>query len=173
VKLAFLLASIVLAAASGAAPGDQYFGTLKMSTLRIRYEIVSVRDRYETHRLLPEQAMHLALLDQNAFDDWSRKYPHDDWLASTAYLFAKLYEELPGHDAQTQAVHLLTYIKTEFPKTHYATQSRNDLHRGVPVRPDPAWAAALRAAQAATPSPSPSASASPATSPQASSSPSS
>jgi hypothetical protein len=122
-----------------------------MSALRIRYEIVSIRDRYETHKILPEDALHLAVLTQDAFDDWSHQYPKDDWLASTGYAFAKLYAELPGADARARAVTLYRYVKSQFPTTKYAAESRDALHRGVPVRPDPAWAAQRRTE---TPTPS-------------------
>jgi hypothetical protein len=165
------LGAIALLAAASA-PLDQYFGKLKMSALRIRYEIVSIRDRYETHKILPEDAEHLASLTQDAFDDWRRKYPGDQWLASTAFLFAKLYAELPGPASRDSAIALYTFVKSRFPDTRYAAQSRDALHRGVPVRPDPAWAAQRRAENAAprtalpssapslTPSPAPSSTAS-------------
>jgi len=165
---ALLSAAVLLAATS--APLDQYFGKLKMSALRIRYEIVSIRDRYETHKILPEQAEHLALLTENAFDDWSRRYPKDGWLASTAYLLAKVYAELPGPTARDHAVALYTYVKSRFPTTRYAKDSRDALHRGVAVRPDPAWAAQRRAS--ASPSPRAPASATPAESSSPSPSPS-
>lgn len=156
-----LFAAAVLLAATSA-PVDQYFGKLKMSALRIRYEVVSIRDRYETHKILPEDALHLALLTEDAFDDWARKYPKDSWLASTAYTFAKVYAEMPGTTARNHAVALFTFVKSNFPNTRYASESRDALHRGVAVRPDPAWAAQRRAEQAAhTPSPSPAASPSP------------
>ena len=164
-KVLVAIAAVFAIAAASGAPTDEYFGKLKMSSLRIRYEIVSIRDRYETHKLLPGQAQHLALLTEDAFWDWARKYPKDDWLASTAYLFAKLYEEMPGTLARDRAVALLTWTKSRFPATKYAAQSRNDLHRGVPVRPVPAWAAV-------TPSPAPTATASAAASASPSSSPS-
>lgn len=151
--LALLSAAVLLAATS--APVDQYFGKLKMSALRIRYEIVSIRDRYETHKMLPEEAMHLALLTEDAFDDWARKYPKDSWLASTGYMFAKVYAELPGASARDHAVGLFTFVKSHFPKTRYATESLDALHRGVPVRSDPAWAVQRRAEAARTASPSP------------------
>lgn len=154
-----LLSAVVLLAATGA-PSDQYFGKLKMSALRIRYEIVSIRDRYETHKILPEDALHLALLTEDAFDDWAHKYPKDSWLASTAYMFATVYAEMPGTTARDRAVALFTFVKSHFPNTRYASESRNALHQGVPVRPDPAWAAQRRAEQAShTGSPSPAASA--------------
>ena len=166
--LAFLSAAVLLAATS--APVDQYFGKLKMSALRIRYEVVSIRDRYETHKVLPEEALHLALLTEDAFDDWAAKYPKDSWLASTGYMFAKVYAELPGTVARDHAVDLFTFVKSHFPNTRYASESRDALHRGIPVRPDPAWAAQRRAEP--TPSGSPSASPSPATSPSPAASPS-
>ena len=147
--LALFSAALLLAAAS--APVDQYFGKLKMSALRIRYEIVSIRDRYETHKILPGDALHLALLTEDAFDDWARKYPKDSWLASTGYMFAKVYAEMPGTTARDHAVKLYTFVSSQFPATRYASESRDALHRGVAVRPEPAWAA-----QTPSPSPSPS-----------------
>ena len=53
------LAALLVAAVtnvSGNAPADRYFGKLQMSALRIRYEILQLRPRYETHKLLPEEA---------------------------------------------------------------------------------------------------------------------
>ena len=154
VNRAALLAATALIAATSA-PADQYFGELKMSALRIRYEIVQVRDRYETHKLLPEEAEHLLVLTEDAFDDWTRRYPGDQWIASTGYGMAKVYQELPGTDAQRRAVALFVFVKTRFPSTKYAELSRSALHHGIPVRTDPPWAVTERALRAQSPSPSP------------------
>ncbi len=143
---------LLLAQLAVAAPADRYFGKLKMSTLRIRYEIMQLKQRYETHQLLPDQAEHLLLLTEDAFDEWARLYPTDPWLPSTGYDMALLYEELPGTVARDHAVALLVYVKTHFPKTSYARESRDQLHRGVPTKPRPSWAV--------TPSPAPTAAAS-------------
>ena len=124
-----------------------------MSALRIRYETMQLKKRYETHELLPDQTLHLLLLTEDAFHDWARSYPHDSWLPSTGYSMAQLYEELPGATARNRAVALLVYVKSEFPKTASAAQSRVALHRGVSIKPEPAWAAS-------TPQPVPSPSAS-------------
>ena len=155
-KLVALVALLVAAAAgmSGNAPADRYFGKLKMSALRIRYEVMQLRPRYETHKLLPEEAEHLALLDEDAFYDWAIRYPHDAWLASTAYLLAEYYEELPGSTARSHAVHMLTFVKTRFPTTVYGKEAAASLHRGIPVRGDPAWAGDMRASRMASPTPS-------------------
>jgi hypothetical protein len=156
VKTTALLACLFVAVSnvSGNAPADRYFGKLQMSALRIRYEILQLRPRYETHKLLPEEAEHLAVLDEDAFYAWTASYPHDAWLASTGYLLAQLYEELPGSDARNHAVRALSYVKAHFPKTAYANEAAAALHHGIPTRPDPAWAVAMRAARA-TPTPSP------------------
>jgi len=159
--------AMVAQAAPVTAPADQYFGKLKMSALRIRYETMQLKKRYETHQLLPEQAEHLLLLTQDAFGQWARAYPRDPWLASTGYAIATLFGEMPGATARDHAVALYVYVKTSFPSSSYATSSRTALHHGVAVKPDPAWAIAMRA-----PSPSPATSSSPAASPSPATSPS-
>jgi hypothetical protein len=161
---------VTIAAASVNAPADRYFGKLKMSALRIRYEILQLRPRYETHKLLPEEAEHLAVLDEDAFYAWAKSYPHDVWLASTGYLLAQFYEELPGSDARNRAVRILSYVKVHFPRTTYAKAAAVALHRGVSTRPDPDWAVEMRAARV-SPTPSPTAGASPYSSAMPSSSP--
>jgi hypothetical protein len=162
VKSIALIASILATVASVSvnAPADRYFGRLNMSALRIRYEILQLRPRYETHKLLPEEAEHLAVLDEDAFYSWAKSYPHDVWLASTAYLLAQFYEELPGSGARIRAVRALSYVTSRFPRTTYAKAAAVALHRGIPIRPDPSWAIERRAARA-SPTPSPSARPSP------------
>lgn len=132
--IALLLAEI----AATAAPADQYFGRLKMSTLRVRYETMQVKKRYESHELDSEQAEHLLLLTEDAFHQWAALYPKDPWLASTAYNMAKVYTELAGAAARNHAVALFVYVKAHFPTTSYAHESRDALHRGVVVKPQPA-----------------------------------
>ena len=132
------------------APGDQYFGKLKMSALRVRYETMQLRKRYETHELLPEQTEHLLTLTDDAYQDWARRYPHDPWLPSTGFNLAQLYEELPGTQARDRAVALFVFVKSHFRTSSYARLSRDQLHRGVATKPYPSWASEK---QAATPAP--------------------
>ena len=77
-----------------------------MSALRIRYETMQLKHRYETHELLPDQALHLLLLTEDAFHDWARRYPKDAWLPSTGYALAQLYAELPGSVPRDRSVAL-------------------------------------------------------------------
>lgn len=127
-----------------------------MSALRIRYETMQLKKRFENHDLLPDQTLHLVLFTQDAFDEWARLYPKDPWLASTGYNLAQLYEELPGTLARDHAVALLIYVKSHFQSTPYARQSRDQLHRGIRAKPEPAWASTPSAMPAVTPAPSPS-----------------
>lgn len=154
-----IIAGLLATLASTNAPGDEYFGKLKMSALRVRYETIQLKGRYEGHRLLPEQTVHLLLLTENSFDQWAARYPKDQWLASTGFLIASLYAELPGTNAREHAVTLYVFVKSHFPSSSYAASSRTALHRGVTTKADPAWAKEMRAA--------PSPSASPAVAPSA------
>jgi hypothetical protein len=128
-----------------------------MSALRIRYETMQLKRRYETHQLLPDQTLHLLLLTEDAFHDWAHRYPKDAWLPSTGYAMAQLYAELPGSVSRTHAVALFTYVKSAFPKTTYARESRDELHRGVSIKPQPYWAQSPSPPPSSSPSPSPSA----------------
>jgi hypothetical protein len=152
-----MLTCVVLLAqlAVTSAPADEYFGKLKMSALRVRYETMQLRKRYETHQLLPEQTEHLLLLTQDSFDQWSARYPKDPWLASTGFLIASLYAELPGSPARAHAVMLYTFVSSHFPRSPAAASSRAALHHGVSVKADPLWAKATASPLPVSPSPSP------------------
>ncbi len=158
-----LLALTLAAASSDNAPADQYFGRLRMSALRIRYEIAQLKSRYDNHKLLPEGASHLAGLTGEAYYDWAGRFPKDGWLGSTGINLAHLYEDLPGASARGAAMKALTFVRSHFGSTHYATQAAAELQRGIAVKPDPLWAVKMRATPSPSPSarPSPNASASP------------
>lgn len=117
------LIAVATQAAVTAAPADRYFGKLKMSALRVRYETMQLKKRYETHQLRADETIHLLVLTEDAFDEWSRLYPKDPWLASTGFAMAHLYEELPSRLSRDRAVKLFAYVKTSFPNTRYAPRA--------------------------------------------------
>lgn len=121
-----------------------------MSALRIRFETMQLAKRYHDGNLSGEQTIDLLVLTEDAFDQWARKYPKDPWLPSTGFKMAQLYEELPGTQSRDHAVTLLVYVKSHFPSSSYARESRDALHRGISAKPQ------------AAPSPQPSSSALPA-----------
>lgn len=161
VSAGFLLVALLVAAApSDNAPADAYFGRLSMSALRIRYEIAQLKSRYDNHKLLPEDAKHLAMFAADAYYQWASRYPADGWLASTGYNLAKLYADLPGADALQQAERAASFVRDRFKNTRYARLSAA-LRTHLSLRPDPLWAAALRIRLHPSPSPSPARTASP------------
>jgi len=152
---------------SNSAPADKYFGRLKMSALRVRYEIAQLKNDYEFHRRRPEDVEHVAVFAEEAYYDWAAQYPRDTWLPSTGYNLAKLFEDLPGEDARDRALRSLQFVRSHFKNSKYAKLSAADVTRGVPLRPEPGWAASpsptalLTPAPSAAPTPSPATTASP------------
>ncbi len=129
---ALILLALTLAAGSSEnAPADRYFGRLRMSALRIRYEIAQLKNRYDNHRLLAENASHLADLTEQAYYDWAGRYPKDGWLASTGLNLAHLYEDLPGSSTRGAAMKALAFVRSHFGGTHYATRAAAELRRGI------------------------------------------
>jgi hypothetical protein len=158
-----LAALLLIAAINTAAPADRYFGKLKMSALRIRYEITQLKIDYEYHRRMPDDVLHLLTYTEDAYYQWAAAYPKDAWLPSTGYNLAKLFEDLPGYGARDGAVRALQFVRAHFKNTRYSKASLADLRRGVPIKPEPAWAvpatptaapSALRS-PSLTPTPSP------------------
>ncbi len=169
-----LTAILLIATLNTAAPADRYFGRLKMSALRIRYEIAQLKTDYEYHRRMPDDVVHLLAYTEEAYYQWAAAYPKDTWLPSTGYNLAKLYEELPGTEAHDSAVRALQFVRTHYKNTRYSKESVADLQHGIPVKPEPSWAVratptgSSSARPSATPSssPNPSPTATPFASPQ-------
>ncbi len=113
-----------------------------MSALVIRHKLFALKDDLHHMREQPDSIEHDAAEVQEALDDWWEKYPHDPWLAAACWNLATLFEELPGQDAQKNAVQTLTSVRTKFPDTDFARYAIRDLNRGVGIRPWPRWAAA-------------------------------
>ena len=158
--------ALVAQAAAVTAPADQYFGKLKMSALRIRYETMQLKkavlkptsccpSRPSICCSSPRTRSASGLGPIQGIPGWRPPGTRS----------GTLFGELPGATARDHAVALYVYVKRASPVPLYATSSRTALHHGVPVKPDPAWAIAMR-----VPSPSPSPAATHAPSPAAHSS---
>ncbi len=165
-----LAAILLILTVNNAAPADKYFGKLKMSALRIRYEIAQIKNDYEFHRRMPDDVLHLLSFTEDAYYQWAAAYPKDAWLPSTGYNLAKLFEELPSYAARNSAVRALQFVRTHFKNTRYSKASVAELQRGIPVRREPAWA--IRPTPTASSPPAESTSPAASSSPRPSSSPS-
>jgi hypothetical protein len=159
---------LILAILSKAAPADRYFGKLKMSALRVRYEIAQLKTDYEYHRRMPDDVLHLLSYTEDAYYQWAAAYPKDGWLASTGYNLARLFEELPGYGARDSAVRALQFVRTHFKNTRYSKLSVAELAHGVSAKPEPAWAVRATPTPSASVIPSATPSSSPSPSPSAS-----
>jgi hypothetical protein len=136
---------------SALAPADEYFGRLKLSPFGIRHKVFSLKDDLHHARARPDAIEHDAELVEDALRDWTARFPHDPWIAATAWNLATLYEELPGPGAQGRAVNALQFVRDRFATSVYAHYAARDLSRGVGVRPWPRWATPAATPTAATP----------------------
>ena len=145
-----------------AAPADEYFGTQKMSALGIRMRIGDLGRRLHAHTLADADALHDALILEDSYHAWDKRYPHDSWLAPTAFHLEQLYAEIQLSDGRTHATAMLHYIDGRFGTTKYGHLSRLRLAQGFP---------ALRAPGTVTTTPAPGAAPATETSPAAATSP--
>ena len=140
---AALLAALTMgqtARVSDLAPADEYFGHTRISILELRHKALALKDDLHKRRRKPDDVQHSADALTDAFYDWSHRFPRDAWIPRTGWELATLYEELPGTAARFTAVALLNALVMQYPDSKFAQNSRNDLARGIGVRPWPAWA---------------------------------
>ena len=129
---AFVFPAAVYAAPSygsvAVAPADEYFGPTKMSVLGIRNTIQDTQIRAS---LDPDRAMikywGTLSLARQALDDWSRKYPHDMWLARNAFLMARLFDHVHTAEGDAAAADCRNMLFRNFAGTWFARQAQGDL----------------------------------------------
>ena len=155
------------------APADEYFGAQKQSALGIRMRIDALGRRYHARTIADDDLMHDATIAEASFFVWRARYPHDSWLAPTAFHLEQLFQAVQTPAARTEATKLLHVVATSYPKTTYAHQARARLAAGFPAfTPETAVTSTPSPYASGTPSPvTPDASASPAGAPPASASP--
>ena len=111
------------------APGDEYFGRLKMSYLGInnvlRDEAVRAGD-YTTN----ESIVHTVAMADDALADWRRKYPNDPQLARTFYLMGRMQAKIWTLPAQQRAVYYYQALQNQFPKTYFGKLMKAQLSKG-------------------------------------------
>lgn len=172
--LILLAASTAIAAAStGDAPADRSFGPFKYTAISVRTKVDALgrayRERWESDTSL----VHDAELVQSSYDAWAAAYPHDRWLAPTAFHLAQLYDEIQTPDARAHAKAEFAYVAKTFANTKEGHLSRlrlaqgfPPLHQEPPVKPTPnPYASPVPTSAPSAPAPSPSESPSTAASP--------
>ena len=161
--LAAAAATMRAVASSADAPADEYFGPFKYSAISIRTRISALGRSYRERWLDDDSIVHDADMVQSAYQAWAQKYPHDRWLAPTAYHLAQLYGAVQSARARSRARALYEYVAKTFPATAEGHAARLRLRQGFP---------GLHAESPVSPTPNPYASAAPSVTPAASEAPS-
>lgn len=111
------------------APGDEYFGRMKMSYLGInntlRDDAVRAGD-YTTDSGL----INSVSFAEDALNDWRSKYPDDPQLARTFYLMGRMYGKIWTVAGQGRAAYYYQMLETRFPKTYFGKLMHAQLAKG-------------------------------------------
>jgi hypothetical protein len=145
------------------APGDEYFGRMKMSYLGINNTFHDEAIRAGAYTTDPGLIARVNFADES-LREWARKYPDDPQLARSYFLAVRVYEKIYTQPAQEKAWNYMHLLATRFGSTYFGKIVKADLNRGFTehwfAAPQPcsapgASAAAQPTADPATPAPKP------------------
>ncbi len=122
------------------APGDQYFGQMKMSYLGVEntFRDQAIRAGQYTTNSGIISSLHFA--DQS-LQQWASRYPHDVELARAYFLAALAYKKVYTQPAQERAWHYMQMLVNRFPDTYFGRVVKKDLKVGFTEN----WFAAAKA----------------------------
>lgn len=111
------------------APGDEYFGRMKMSYLGINntYRDEAIRAGEFT---TDSNIINKVNLADDALDAWSTKYPYDPQLARSFYLAVKVHQKIYTRDMQDRAWRYMQLEMSRFSNTYFGKQERADMRKG-------------------------------------------
>jgi hypothetical protein len=108
------------------APGDEYFGRMKMSFLGInntfRDQAIVAGD-YTTNA----GVINKVNLANDALHAWAAKYPNDPQLARSYFLGVAVYRKIYTQAAQQQAWAYIQLLLKHFPQSYFAKLLKTDL----------------------------------------------
>jgi hypothetical protein len=137
--LALAATVAVAVAASSSAPADETFGPLKYTPVSVRAKIDALARSYRERWADDASLVHDAGLVESSYRAWAERYPHDPWLAPTAFHLALLYAEIQTPQARAKALDLFRLVAQTYPATHEGHLARLRLHQGLPApRREPA-----------------------------------
>ncbi|MGH7728586.1 MAG: hypothetical protein ACREM2_07345 [Vulcanimicrobiaceae bacterium] len=118
-----------LALYKSSAPGDEYFGRMKMSYLGINNTFHDVT--IEAGPATTAQALiGKASFADEALHAWANRYPHDPELARSFYLAARFYEKVWLPQYQTRAWQYMHIIVERFPTTYFGKLEKKNIALG-------------------------------------------
>jgi hypothetical protein len=152
----------VLEVLKNAAPGDEYFGRMKMSFLGINNTFHDDAIRAGAYTTDPRLIGHVSFADE-ALNAWAKKYPNDPQLARSYFLAFEMYRKIWTPDAQQKAWNYANIVIKKWPSSYFGKALKKDLQIGYTEHyfATPVACASLIPASPApsatlTPSPSPS-----------------
>jgi hypothetical protein len=111
------------------APGDEYFGRMKMSYLGINNTFHDESIRAGDYTTDPGIISKVGFADE-ALEQWSHRYPGDPQLARSYFLAIGMYRKIYTIDAQQKAWTYMHLLTQRFPATYFGKLERADLAKG-------------------------------------------
>ncbi len=114
---------------SHSAPGDEYFGRLKLSFLGINNTFFDERIRAGEFTTDSNIISHV---DQaaDALQDWARKYPDDPQLSRSYFLAARVYKKIYTEPAQRKSLAYMYLLVKKYPHTFFGKTAKGELDKG-------------------------------------------
>jgi len=112
-----------------AAPGDEYFGRMKMSFLGINNTFHDEAIRAGDYTTDTGIINKVAFADE-ALEAWAHKYPGDPQLARSYFLAIAMYKKIYMPDAQQKAWTYMHVLTSRFGSTYFGKLEKADLARG-------------------------------------------
>jgi len=111
------------------APGDEYFGRMKLSYLGINNTFHDEAIRAGDYTTNSGIISKVGFADE-ALEAWAHKYPRDPQLARTYFLAIAMYKKIYTQDAQQKAWTYMHILTSRFGGTYFGKLERADLSRG-------------------------------------------
>ncbi len=112
-----------------AAPGDEYFGRMKMSFLGINNTFHDEAIRAGDYTTDTGIINKVGFADE-ALEAWAHKYPGDPQLARSYFLAIAMYKKIYMPDAQQKAWTYMHVLASRFGGTYFGKLEKADLARG-------------------------------------------
>ena len=111
------------------APGDEYFGRMKLSYLGINNTFHDETIRAGDYTTNSGIISKVAFADE-ALEAWAHRYPGDPQLARTYFLAIAMYKKIYTQDAQQKAWDYMHILTSRFASTYFGKLEKADLSRG-------------------------------------------
>jgi hypothetical protein len=111
------------------APGDEYFGRMKMSYLGINNTFRDEWIRAGAYTTNSGIINNVGFADE-ALEQWAHRYPNDPQLARSYFLAIRMYKKIYTKSAQQKAWSYMHILTTHFGNTYFGKLEKADLAKG-------------------------------------------